>query len=85
MKILNKWIVPNTKDRYELHQVKYNDDKIDFEVWSNISKKHLKDTTSWGKYKGFMRTYALKFETEKDTIQRKVYLKDILMLCEVGY
>lgn len=85
LKILNKWEIPNTKGNYELHLIRYNDDKTDYEVWSKRSKKHLKDTTSWGTYKGLMRTFGLTFEDEKDTVQRKMYLKDIIKMCEVDY
>lgn len=82
MEILSKWNIPKTNGRYELRLVKYTE-KTDYEVWSNRSKKYLKDTTSWGSYKGMMRTFGLVFEDEKDTIQRKMYLKDIVKLCEV--
>lgn len=85
LKILNKWEIPNTKGNYELHLIRYNDDKTDYEVWSNRSKKHLKDTTAWGTYKGLTRTFGLTFEDEKDTVQRKMYLKDIIKMCEVDY
>lgn len=83
MKIINKWVVPGTRNKYELHLVEYSKDKTDFEVWSNRNEKYLKDTTSWGKYKGLMRTYGLTFKDEHDTVQRKVYLKDIIKMCEV--
>lgn len=84
MKIIDKWIIPNTKNKYELHLVRYTEDKTDWEVWSNKSQKHLKDTTAYGKYKGMMRTFGLTFEDEKDTVQRKMYLKDIIKLCDVS-
>ncbi|ERT70084.1 hypothetical protein HMPREF0202_00004, partial [Cetobacterium somerae ATCC BAA-474] len=77
MKVLNKWDIPGTNGRYELHLIKYNENKTDYEVWSNRSKKHLKDTTAWGTYKGLMRTFGLVFEDEKDTVQRKMYLKGV--------
>lgn len=83
MKILDKWIIPGTKNKYELHLVEYNQDKTDYEVWSVRSQRHLKDTTSWGTYKGLMRTFGLTFENEQDTVQRKMYLKDIIKLCKV--
>ncbi|MGL6118977.1 MAG: hypothetical protein ACRC0V_00570 [Fusobacteriaceae bacterium] len=82
MKIINRWIIPGTKNKYELHLVEYTKEKIDYEVWSNRSQKNLKDTTSWGTYKGLMRTFGLVFEDEKDTVQRKMYLRDIIKLCE---
>lgn len=82
MKVVKKWIVPGTKERYELHIVAY-DKKRDWELWSNVSQKYLKDTTSYGRYRGIMRTYGLTFESEMDTIQRKMYLKDIIKLCKI--
>lgn len=85
MKIINKWEIPGTKGLYELHLVQYTQDKTDYEIWSNKSQRHLKDTTSYGRYKGLLRTYGLKFEDEKDSIQKKIYLKDILRMCEVDY
>lgn len=83
MKIINKWDIPGTKNKYELHLIRYNENKTDYEVWSNKSKKHLKDTTSYGVYRGLMRTFGLKFEDDKDVIQKKMYLKDIVKLCGV--
>lgn len=84
MKIINRKVIPGTNGRYELHLIKYNENKTDYEVWSNKSQKHLKDTTAYGKYKGMTRTFGLTFENEKDTVQRKMYLKDIIKLCEVN-
>ena len=88
MKVLNRNIIPRTKWRYELHLVYWNKDKTDWEAWSNKSQRYLKDTTSWGTYKGMMRTFGIVFEDESDTVQRKVYLKDIIKMCmpdaEVG-
>lgn len=83
MKIINKWIIPGTKNRYELHLVQYNQDKTDYEVYSVRSQRHLKDTTSWGNYNGLMRTFGLTFENEKDTVQRKMYLRDIIKMCDI--
>lgn len=83
MKIINKWIIPKTRNKYELHLVEYTEDKTDYEVWSVRSQKHLKDTTAYGRYKGLMRTFGITFEDEKDNVQKKMYLKDIIRLCEV--
>lgn len=83
MKVLDKWVIPGTRNKYELHLVEYNQDKTDYEVYSVRSQRHLKDTTSWGTYKGLMRTFGLVFEDEKDTVQRKMYLKDIIKMCDV--
>lgn len=81
MKIINRKVIPGTRNRYELHLVEYTKDKTDWEVWSNRSQRHLKDTTSWGSYKGLMRTFGITFENEKDNVQKKMYLKDLLELC----
>lgn len=81
MKILNRKVIPGTRERYELHLVEYTNDKTDWEVWSVRSQRHLKDTTSWGSYKGLSRTFGLTFEDEQDTVQRKMYLRDIIKLC----
>ena len=81
MRVINKWIIPGTKERYELHFVEYNEGKREFEVWSKRSQKHLKDTTAFNQYRGLMRTFGIKFEDEKDCIQKKMYLKDIIKLC----
>lgn len=83
MKVLDKWVIPGTRNKYELHLVEYNRDKTDYEVYSVRSQRHLKDTTSWGTYKGLMRTFGLTFEDEQDTVQRKMYLKDIIKMCDV--
>lgn len=83
MKVLDKWVIPGTRNKYELHLVEYNQDKTDYEVYSVRSQRHLKDTTSWGTYKGLMRTFGLTFEDEQDTVQRKMYLKDIIKMCDV--
>ena len=82
MTIINKWIIPNTKNKYELHLIEYTENKTDWEVWSNISKKHLKDTTAFKKYRGLMRTYGINFSTDQEIIQKKIYLKDIIKLCK---
>lgn len=81
MKILNKYTIPGTGGRYELHLIQY-EHLEQYEVWSNNSNKYLKDTTSFNKFKGLNRTYSIKFTDEKDCVAKKIYLKDIIKLCE---
>ncbi|MEG1344934.1 MAG: hypothetical protein RSD14_05500 [Clostridia bacterium] len=63
--------------------VEYTKDKTDYEVYSVRSGIYLKDTTAYNRYKGLNRTYGITFENEKDNVQKKMYLKDLLKLCEV--
>jgi hypothetical protein len=87
MKIINRKVIPGTRNKYELHEIKYNDDAISYGVYSVKSEIYLKNTTSYKGTgsKGLMATYGLSFEDDKETtVQRKVYLKEILKLCEVN-
>lgn len=83
MKIINRKVIPGTRNRYELHLVEYTKDKTDWEVWSVRSQKHLKDTTAYGRYNGLMRTYGINFTTDQETVQKKIYLRDLLKMCGI--
>lgn len=84
MKVLERFEIPNTRGKYELHRVGGVKD-FPFRVWSNISEVYLKDTVRFGR-KDIRptSTFGMKFEVG-DEARSILSLKKILELCEIDY
>lgn len=81
MKLLNSWGIEETNGKYEVHLLGYKNRK-EWGIWSTRNKIYLKDTTRYGKEnRGLMGTYGITIG--EDCIQKRMYLKDILVLCEI--
>lgn len=87
MQIIDEIFIPGTDKRYKLIIEKLDNDRINYEIYSVKKKIILKDSTAWGnKNKSpMMRTYGISFIDEReDTVQRRIYMKDILKICKIS-